>query len=99
MTERPRQEPPATAPRIDGRARRAPGLTLRPLATGTGLRVEGEVNVANRAYWASELGGLVRRGGTVDLDLAGLVFIDAGGVAVLVRSAGRLRDDCGRAAG
>ena len=93
MAERPRHEISDTAwsrRHRDGSTRQlAATLFLHPLPHRTGLRVEGEINVMNRDYWARELSGLVGNESDVDLEMSGLVFIDAGGVAVLVRAAAR----------
>ncbi|MGI5162927.1 STAS domain-containing protein [Spirillospora sp. CA-253888] len=69
---------------------RAGTLRLRPHPSRVGLRVEGEINVTTREVWARALEPLVSSGTDVELDLGGLVFVDVGGVAVLVTAAERL---------
>lgn len=65
-------------------------LRVEPLPGRVGLVVEGEIDVMTRGDWAAALRPLVDQGAEVDLELALLVFVDVGGVAVMVTAAQRL---------
>ncbi|HLL69515.1 MAG TPA: STAS domain-containing protein [Micromonosporaceae bacterium] len=65
-------------------------LTVCPLPGGAGLRVAGEVDMSSHDVLAEALDRL-GGAGHVLLDLTELRFIDVGGVALLARTARRLR--------
>ena len=81
-------------PAPDGQARPAetadgPGtLAITPLASGDGLRIDGEIDLSAREPFGRALAALP--GGDVHLHLGGLRFIDAAGARALLTCAGRL---------
>jgi anti-anti-sigma factor len=74
---------------LDGVALHDDGL-LRITAPAPGvLRLAGELDLSNRAAAAAALEAAVPDGGRLELDLASLRFLDAGGAAALLGVAAR----------
>ena len=83
---------PPAAPQVQDLPppRAHPSLRVRRLSGNEGLRVAGEVDVHTYSAWDEVLAELPVDGTPVRLDLSGLLFIDARGVAALVAAAHRL---------
>jgi anti-anti-sigma factor len=65
-------------------------LIIETSSDGSTLRLVGEVDVSTRYDLETALRGLADGSGDISLDVSDLIFIDTGGVRLLIELAGRL---------